>query len=149
MEVGITSAPADDQSPAQTYLELYFLKKDPRACQQQEVFDAMISDPKPGRVDWWCATHSSWRRGLVRMYIATATEVSRLLEHDVVGPTTFFLIETPDSITAMQKYIDKPDANGKKVFWSRGNGWSVGGTGARVGIPAQRQSSFHRFPEML
>src|SRR6266404_1930936 len=45
---------ADDQSPGQTYLELYLLKKDPvMLAQTKSSLDAMLSNPKPGREDWW------------------------------------------------------------------------------------------------
>src|ERR1700694_1436907 len=40
---------ADDQSPGQTYLELYLLKKDPvMIAHTKSTIDAMISTPKPG-----------------------------------------------------------------------------------------------------
>src|SRR5712675_1548225 len=43
---------ADDQSPGQTYLELYLLKKDPvMLAQTKSSLDAMLSNPKPGRED--------------------------------------------------------------------------------------------------
>src|SRR2546423_12196581 len=45
---------ADDQSPGQTYLELYLLKKDPvMIAHTKSALDAMLDDPKPGREDWW------------------------------------------------------------------------------------------------
>src|ERR1700745_2177179 len=45
---------ADDQSPGQTYLELYLLKKEPvRIAETKATIDAMINAPQPGREDWW------------------------------------------------------------------------------------------------
>jgi rhamnogalacturonyl hydrolase YesR len=45
---------ADDQSPGQTYVEIYLLKKDPvMIAQTKSALDAMLGDPKPGREDWW------------------------------------------------------------------------------------------------
>src|SRR6267142_2194231 len=41
---------ADDQSPGQTYLELYLLKKDPAMiAHTKSTLEAMVSDPKRGR----------------------------------------------------------------------------------------------------
>jgi rhamnogalacturonyl hydrolase YesR len=43
---------ADDQSPGQTYLELYLLEKDPAALvQTKTTLEAMMLDAKPGRED--------------------------------------------------------------------------------------------------
>ena len=54
-KLGERSRHADDQSPGQTYLELYLLKKDPaRIAATKATLDEMLSTPKPGREDWWC-----------------------------------------------------------------------------------------------
>ena len=122
---------ADDQSMAQTYLELYFMKKDPmRIAHSKEIFDAMISDPKPGRVDWWwCDALFMAPPGLIRLYIATGDKKYLDYLNTMWWDTTDFLFDKEAGFYYRdEKYIGKPNANGKKVFWSRGNGWVMGGT---------------------
>lgn len=122
---------ADDQSPAQTYLELYFMKKNPvRLAHSKEIFDAMIKDPKPGRVDWWwCDALFMAPPGLIRLYAATGDRKYLDFMNTMWWDTTDFLFDKEAGLYYRdEKYIAKPNANGKKVFWSRGNGWVLGGT---------------------
>jgi len=54
---------ADDQSPGQTYLELYLLKKDPvMIAHTKSTIDAMLNAPKPGREDGGGVMLYLWRR---------------------------------------------------------------------------------------
>ena len=121
---------ADDHTCGQTYLELYFIKKDPRMIADMiETFDAMIADPKPGRVDWWwCDALFMAPPALARL--ARATENPKYLDflHKLWWDTTDFLFDDDEGLYYRdENFIGKRNANGRKIFWSRGNGWVVGG----------------------
>ena len=122
---------ADDHAPGQAFLELYMLKKDPARIEQTKaVIDAMMATPRPGRVDWWwCDALFMAPPVLTRLYAVTGDR--KYLDYlDVMWwDTTDFLFDPAEGLYYRDKnFIGKPNANGKKVFWSRGNGWVMGGT---------------------
>lgn len=122
---------ADDQAPGQTYLELYLLKKDPeRIAATRATLDAMISDPKPGREDWWwCDALFMSPPVLARLYAATGDEKYLKFLNAMWWDTTSFLFDPAENLYYRDKnYFDKKTTNGKKVFWARGNGWVMAGT---------------------
>jgi unsaturated rhamnogalacturonyl hydrolase len=125
---------ADDQAPAQTYLELYFLKKDPaKIAPTKFIIDAMMNDPKLGREDWWwCDALFMAPPVLVRLNAATGDKKYLDYMHTMWWDTTDFLFDKEASLYYRDKnYFGKLTPNGKKVFWARGNGWVLAGT-ARV-----------------
>lgn len=122
---------ADDDTPAQTYLELYLLKKDPAMiAHTKATLDAMMSDPKPGREDWWWCD-ALFMAPPVLARLSTATGDKKYLDYmDAMWwDTTDFLFDPAENLYYRDKsYIGKLSANGQKVFWARGNGWVMGGT---------------------
>jgi rhamnogalacturonyl hydrolase YesR len=122
---------ADDQAPGQTYLELYLLRKNPEMiAHTRATLDAMLNDPKPGREDWWwCDALFMSPPVLTRLYTATGDKKYLTFLHKMWWDTTDFLFDPSENLYYRDKnYIGKPNANGKKVFWARGNGWVMAGT---------------------
>lgn len=122
---------ADDHTPGQTYLELYMLKKDPRMIEHtKSVIDAMIATPKPGREDWWwCDALFMAPPVLTRLHTITGEKKYLDFLDTMWWDTTDFLFDKDEGLYYRDKnYIGRPNANGKKVFWARGNGWVMGGT---------------------
>lgn len=125
---------ADDQAPAQTYLELYFLKSDPKMIAQTKVtLDAMLSSPRPGREDWWwCDALFMAPPVLARLYAATGDQRYLAFMNTMWWDTTAFLFDPEAKLYYRDKnYFGQLNPNGKKIFWARGNGWVMAGT-ARV-----------------
>jgi len=122
---------ADDHSPAQTYLEIYLLKKDPlMIAQTKSTVDAMLADPKPGREDWWwCDALFMAPPVLVRLNAATGDKKYLDYMNTMWWDTTDFLFDPDAKLYYRDKaYIGKLNPNGKKIFWARGNGWVMAGT---------------------
>jgi len=122
---------ADDHSPGQTYLELYFLKKDPAMiAHTKSVMEAMMATPKPGREDWWwCDALFMAPPVLARLYAATGDKKYLTYLHTMWWDTTDFLFDPEANLYYRDKnYIGKLNPNGKKIFWARGNGWVMAGT---------------------
>jgi unsaturated rhamnogalacturonyl hydrolase len=122
---------ADDQSPGQTYLELYLLKKDPvMLAHTKATLDAMLSSPKRGRADWWwCDALFMAPPVLVRLYAATGDERYLTFLNQMWWDTTDFLFDPEANLYYRdESYIGKLNADGKKIFWARGNGWVMAGT---------------------
>jgi rhamnogalacturonyl hydrolase YesR len=133
---------ADDQCVGQTYAELYFLYREPKMIAPlRERFDSILAQPSTvtnlnfrqphGRATelWsWCDSLFMAPPTWVRLYAATGDE--RYLNFAVTNwwRTTDFLYDTNAHLFFRDStFFDKREANGQKVFWSRGNGWVMGG----------------------
>ena len=122
---------ADDQAIGQTYLELYQEHHDPKMiAPTQEQLDALMKTPddpqKP--VWWWCDALFMAPPVWARLYQATGNKA--YLEYmDREWWITSNLLYDPQEHLYFRdaSYLQKTEANGKKIFWSRGNGWVMGG----------------------
>jgi rhamnogalacturonyl hydrolase YesR len=133
---------ADDQAVGQTYAELYLLYRDPKMLAPlRERFDAILSHPsdatnldfsqprgKASELWSWCDSlfmaPPAWAR------LTTATGDEKYLNFAVTNwwRTTDYLYDTNEHLFFRDStYFNKREANGQKVFWSRGNGWVMGG----------------------
>jgi rhamnogalacturonyl hydrolase YesR len=132
---GPRKAHADDQAIAQTYLGLYRDYREPRMIvPTEEQFNALMTQPddpsKP--VWWWCdalfMAPPVWAR------LSSATGDRAYLNYmDREWWITSTLLYDPQEHLYFRdaSYLKKHEANGEKLFWSRGNGWVMAGL-ARV-----------------
>lgn len=122
---------ADDQAMGQSYLTLY--QEDPqptRMANTKEIMDRLIARPDdPNKLLWWwCDALFMSPPVLLRTYAITHDKKYLdymdhewwLTSKDLYSPTEHLYFR--DS-----RYLDKKEANGKPLFWSRGNGWVMGG----------------------
>ena len=131
---------ADDQCVGQTYAELYLFYRDPKMIALiQSRFDEILAElsggtntcsskPKVGEEWWWCDSLFMAPPTWTRIYAATRDE--RYLNFAVTNwwSTTASLYDKNEHLFFRDgAYFNKREANGKKVFWSRGNGWVMGG----------------------
>jgi rhamnogalacturonyl hydrolase YesR len=131
---------ADDQAIGQTYLELYAIHHDPRMITPlRNQFDQLMKTPVMQTSDalakpvwWWCDALFMAPPVWARLSQATG-EKSYLDYMDHEWWITSNLLYDPEEhlYSRDATFLDKHEANGKKVFWSRGNGWVMGGL-ARV-----------------
>jgi unsaturated rhamnogalacturonyl hydrolase len=126
---------ADDQAIGQTYIELYREYHEARMIQPtREQFDALMKMPddpqKP--VWWWCDALFMAPPVWARLYSATG-DMSYLDYMDREWwVTSNLLYDSQEHLYFRDAtYLHKTEANGKKLFWSRGNGWVMAGL-ARV-----------------
>lgn len=138
---------ADDLCIAQTYAELYLLEPDPRRIRPTvERLDAMLAQPRPGPVVGWNEDDNwSWCDALfmappTMALVSEATGDRRYLDamNAMWWETSDFLYDPHEHLWYRDgRYVTQPDGSqprtthGKKVFWSRGNGWVMAGL-ARV-----------------
>ncbi|MGD0903017.1 MAG: glycoside hydrolase family 88 protein [Terracidiphilus sp.] len=126
---------ADDQSIAQTYLELYLLKKDPAMMRPtQSTLDAILAAPRtaamPGKemAWWWCDALFMAPPVWARMYAATGDRKYIDYLDEEWAKTSSRLYDTQEHLYARDStFLTRTETNGKKMFWSRGNGWVMGG----------------------
>lgn len=126
---------ADDQAIGQTYLDLYRDYHEARMMEPtRSQFDALMKSPddpaKP--IWWWCDALFMAPPVWARLYRATG-EKSYLDYMDRQWWITSNLLYDPQEHLYFRdaSYLKKTEANGKKLFWSRGNGWVMAGL-ARV-----------------
>jgi rhamnogalacturonyl hydrolase YesR len=138
---------ADDLCIAQTYAELYFLQPDPqRLAPTIAKLDAIVAEPKPGTVVGWNEDDNwSWCDALfmappTMAMVSEATGDRRYLDamSAMWWQTSDYLYDPVEHLYYRDgRYVVQPDgsqprtSNGKKIFWSRGNGWVFAGL-ARV-----------------
>ncbi len=132
---------ADDECIGQLYTELYFLYREPQMiAPMRQQFDAILARPpsvqsldfsQPGRGQdsWsWCDALFMAPPAWMRLYAATDDE--RYMDFAVTNwwRATDFLYDTNEHLFFRDStYFDKREANGQKIFWSRGNGWAMAG----------------------
>lgn len=131
---------ADDHCVGQTYVELFIKRRDPRMIEPLRArFDEILASPKTGDLDvkknpaaWdmWCWCDALFMAPPAWARLAAVTGKQAYLD---------FMVEqwwrTSDALYDPQehlfyrdsRYIPMREANGKKIFWSRGNGWVMGG----------------------
>lgn len=122
---------ADDQAIGQSYLWLYSRKRDPELISPlRQQFDAVMQEPddpqKP--VWWWC--DALFMAPPVWTHLASVTHDEKYLAYmDREWHITANLLWDPEEHLFFRdkSYLDKREKNGKKIFWSRGNGWVMGG----------------------
>jgi rhamnogalacturonyl hydrolase YesR len=131
---------ADDIAICQTYLNLYRLKKDQRMIQPTiDVVNKFRHEPGPetqnrGIAWWWCDALFMGPPVLVRL--GTILNQPRYYQtSDSLYQQTYKLLYNQDEhlFARDAAYLwseageGKKESNGKKIFWSRGNGWVMGG----------------------
>ena len=133
---------ADDHVIAQTYMDLYRTAKNKQQTMLQPTIDTLmkfISTPYPVRgVEvikwWWCDALFMGPPTLVKFGL-TIGEKRFLEANDLYYKECYDLLYNKEErLFARDLYyvikgdsLDRYEANGKLIFWSRGNGWVLGG----------------------
>lgn len=121
---------ADDQCIGQAYIELYLIKKDPSMLiPVQKSFDEMMTKTIRGRQQWWwCDALFMAPPALTRL--AKATGKKKYLDYmdKMWWDTKGHLYDSEEHLFFRdRRFFTIREKNGKKVFWSRGNGWVIAG----------------------
>ncbi|MBS1792282.1 MAG: glycoside hydrolase family 88 protein [Acidobacteria bacterium] len=131
---------ADDIAIAQTYIDLYRLEKDKKMIAPTiAAVDRIKTEKSPERekngiIWWWCDALFMGPPTLAKL-ARTTGDKSYLEMNDR------FFQETYDRLFNKEEHLfardasylwndrgeGKKEANGRKIFWSRGNGWVAGG----------------------
>ncbi|SDS06672.1 glycoside hydrolase family 88 protein [Opitutus sp. GAS368] len=133
---------ADDQVVTQTYLDLYLQHRDPRMlAPTRERFDYILAHPKddnldfdgaknPDRLDHWSWCDSLFMAPPAWARLWKATGNAAYLDFAVTKwwVTSDYLYDQEEHLYFRDSgYFGKREKNGRKVFWSRGNGWVLAG----------------------
>jgi unsaturated rhamnogalacturonyl hydrolase len=133
---------ADDQCVGQTYAELYFLYRDPKMIAPlRERYDSILAkssdapsldftQPDKKALEQWSWCDSLFMAPPAWARLSAATGDPKYLDFAVQNfwRTADYLYDKDEHLFFRDStYFKKTEANGKKVFWARGNGWVMGG----------------------
>lgn len=131
---------ADDIAISQTYIDLYRIKKDPVMIQATiDTINKFINTPYPVKgIEtikwWWCDALFMGPPALVKLGVAT-NKMEYLHQSDIYFKECYDLLYSKEHHLFARDYNflvkndgnDRLEKNGKPIFWSRGNGWVMGG----------------------
>jgi rhamnogalacturonyl hydrolase YesR len=132
---------ADDICVSQTFLDLYRLKKEPQRLNPTKArLDWVLANPSNGSMmldygnptttDRWSWCDALFMAPPVYAKLTSITGDERYLEfmHHEYSATVGLLYDRDEHLFYRdQRFIARREANGRKVFWGRGNGWVMGG----------------------
>lgn len=128
---------ADDHCVGQAYAEIYLHRHEPRMLGPlRERFDWVLAHPKDDKLDFdptrdrwsWCDSLFMGPPAWVRLFAATGDKAYLDFATAKWGVTSDFLYDKEEHLFFRDStYFDRRETNGKKIFWSRGNGWVMAG----------------------
>lgn len=135
---------ADDHAVGQMYCEVFRVLGNPKTiAPMKEVFDQILAKPdtrpiggsisarknkaEPMRY-WWCDALFMGPPAWIRLYAATGEKKYLDFMIQEWKAASDYLYDKEEHLYFRDnKYFTMREANGKKIFWSRGNGWVMGG----------------------
>jgi unsaturated rhamnogalacturonyl hydrolase len=155
---------ADDLAIGQAYAGLYFLYRDPKMIAPlRSRLDAILSAPpnvesldfhqpydQVSQLWSWC--DSLFMAPPVWMQVYAATGDERYLDFALKNwwRTTDYLYDPSEHLYFRDStYFDRRETNGKKIFWSRGNGWVMAGLVRMLQLLPANHPSRARFERLF
>ncbi len=123
---------ADDQAVGQMFMEQYLLHKDPAMMKPMKArLDKELATPddldKP--LWWWCDALFMAPPVFADMAKATRdTGYLGFMDREWTITSDLLYDNKMHLYSRDATYLDVHEKNGQKLFWSRGNGWVMGGT---------------------
>ena len=130
---------ADDYCVSQTYADLWFRHRDPAMLAPTiERLDYILAHRMDDNLEFvgpqkndrwaWCDSLYMAPPAWLRIWKATGKTVYLDFLVENWWKTSAYLYDKEEHLYYRDStYFTKREANGKKVFWSRGNGWVMGG----------------------
>jgi rhamnogalacturonyl hydrolase YesR len=160
-KLGPRIAFADDEAVAQSYLHFYFKSHDPsRIAPTKAAFDQTMSAPQevehqdPAKpLWWWCDALFMAPVAWVELSTATGNPAYTDFMDKQWWMTSRLLYGSKDHLYSRDAtFLDRHEANGEKVYWSRGNGWVLAGLASVIeALPAndpRRPRFIEQFQQM-
>ena len=121
---------ADDQAFGQAYLDLYLADRKPiRMADTKAIMDRLIvrPDDQDKLLWWWCDALFMSPPVLLRMYeITHDRKYLDYMDHEWWLTSASLYNQDSHLYFRDSRYFTQKQANGKPIFWSRGNGWVMG-----------------------
>ena len=136
---GLRPGHADDYAVIATYAKLYQIDRDPKMLRPAtSLFNFLASRKYDEPLAWgnaietrelaWCDALFMGPPALAAMTTATGDKRYLDLANRLWWKTTEYLYDKDEHLYFRDsRYFEPREPNGKKVFWSRGNGWVIAG----------------------
>lgn len=163
-QVGNRMYNADDICVGQAYLDMYAkYKKEHMLTPTLARAEWVISHEPEKNIDitkgksdrwWWCDALYMAPTVYSRLYAITGNKAFMKFADKEFKATYDHLYDKEEKLFYRDgKYFDKKEANGKKVFWGRGNGWVMGGLAEMLKTLPEKDKKYrpyylHLFREM-
>lgn len=131
---------ADDIAICQTYVDVSRIKKDPSKMQSfKDNMETFLTTPFIAKdiekiTWWWCDALFMAPPAMVKLSITTGDQRFMKKSDELFHECYDLLYDKEEHLFARDLgYViknepsDRHEANGRKIFWSRGNGWVMGG----------------------
>ena len=154
---------ADDVCVAQTYIDLYNKYNDPRMLKPTLArAEWVINNPSNGSMDldysdgstierWtWCDALFMAPPMYSRLYALTGNRKYMHFADNEFRATYNYLYDKDEHLFYRDsRYFDQREANGKKIFWGRGNGWVIGGLAELLKTLPEADKEYRPFYQQL
>jgi unsaturated rhamnogalacturonyl hydrolase len=121
---------ADDQALGQAYLDLYRADRQPiRLADTKAIMERLVVRPDdPDKLLWWwCDALFMSPPVLSRMYAITGDrKYLDYMDHEWWLTSASLYNQQEHLFFRDSRYLTQKQANGRPLFWSRGNGWVMG-----------------------
>lgn len=136
---GLKPGLADDHAVIATYAKIYQREKDKKILEPSlALFDFLVTLPFSEPLTWgngiearewaWCDALFMSPPALAAVSTATGDPKYLDLANRLWWKTTDYLYDKAEHLYFRDsRFFDRREPNGKKVFWSRGNGWVFAG----------------------
>jgi rhamnogalacturonyl hydrolase YesR len=159
-QVGNRMYHADDLCVGQAYLDMYAKYKDPNMMIPTKArVDWVIANPPAENIDitkgpsdrwWWCDALYMAPAVYTRLYSITGDKKYIKFAFKEYAACYNHLYDKDEHLFYRDgNYIGKTNAAGKKIFWSRGNGWVMAGLAEILKTLPQKDRKYRPFFEQL
>jgi len=149
---GTEPHPANCMTCGQTYLQLYFLKNDPKMLAKMQAYvDRRIDKAEPPRKTWYyCDSLYVGPPTLAMLGKATGQQKYYDYLNKVYWDITDYLLDKRYGLFYRDKnFFEAKNKNGRKIFWSRGNGWVIAGIPRVLRYLPKDNPYYERYVELL
>jgi rhamnogalacturonyl hydrolase YesR len=126
---------ADDLAIGQTYLALYAAHPEPARLEPLKARLDLVVDHLNSESNvnakltwWWCDSLFMAPPVMARMSLITGDpKYLDAMDHEFWRTAAALYSPKDHLFYRDDRFVNKPDKSGRKIFWARGNGWVVGG----------------------
>ena len=154
---------ADDVCVSQTYIDMYNKYKEEKMFLPTLArIDWVINNPSKGGLDidyskplsyerWsWCDALFMAPGVYTRLYTLTGNKKYMIFSDAEFKATYNHLYDKEERLFFRDsRYFNQKEANGKKVFWGRGNGWVIGGLAEILKTLPENDTEYRPFYQQL
>ena len=144
---------ADDQAIGQAYLEIYKLHPDPKIITPLKTqFDDIMTQPDDPKKEvwWWCDALFMAPPVWAKLSAITGDpKYDAYMDHEWKVTDNLLWDKDEHLFYRDATYFQKREKNGQKIFWSRGNGWVMGGLVRVLDVLPQTDPNYSFYLERL